>query len=96
MTIRTQSEQHYLTAKSQLSDMFNGKSLIPLKDICDAFLNISVTTAQRKARLNELPFPAFRLGLSQKSPWLVSLDDLAVFIDKQTSTARKEWKRVQI
>jgi hypothetical protein len=96
MAKHTMPEPNNFSVRRYLADKYNERPQVPLKEICDSILNISFSTAQRKARLHELPFPTFRLGLSQKSPWLVSLDDLAVFINKQTSTARKDWKRMQL
>ncbi|WP_299692606.1 pyocin activator PrtN family protein [uncultured Vibrio sp.] len=89
----TRNTSNLLSTKSMLAGVFGMKPCIPLAEITEEFLDISFSTAQRKARLNELPFPAFRLGLSQKSPWYVNLDDLAVYIDERSSAARTAWRR---
>lgn len=38
---------------------------------------------QRKAGAGDLPFPVFKLGRG-KSPWLVSVEDLAAYIDQRS------------
>ena len=40
-----------------------------------------------------LPVPAFRCG-SQKSPWLVNVEDLADYIESQRRQALQEWQKV--
>ncbi|EGQ8008893.1 TPA: hypothetical protein GRR58_22090 [Vibrio parahaemolyticus] len=92
----TRNTSTLLSTKSMLAGMFGMKPCVPLEDITEEFLDISFNTAQRKARLNELPFPAFRLGMSQKSPWYVNLDELAEYIEKRSSEARTAWKRAMI
>lgn len=64
---------------------------IPLENICEMFLSISKATAKQRARAGTLPVPAFRLGESQKAPWLVHAQDLAYFIEKRRAEAKKEW-----
>ncbi|CAE6883244.1 conserved hypothetical protein [Vibrio harveyi] len=97
MTGRTaRNTNNLLSTKAMLAGMFGMKPCIPLDEIATEFLDISIKTAQRKARLNELPFPTFRLGISQKSPWYVNLDDLAIYIDERSSSARKAWQRAMI
>ncbi|CAK1942272.1 Pyocin activator protein PrtN [Vibrio crassostreae] len=88
--------RNLLSTKSMLAGVFGMKPCIPLAEVTEEFLDISFTTAQRKARLNELPFPAFRLGLSQKAPWYVNLDDLAEYIEIRSSEARKAWQRAMV
>ena len=77
-----------LDTKSMLTVMFGMKPVVALETVTEQFLDISINTAQRKARLNELPFPTFRLGESQKSPWFVSIEDLAGYIDQQRALAQ--------
>lgn len=79
-----------------LAAMFGMNPFISLEEVCDEFLLLSYSTALRKARLNELPFPTLRLGDSQKSPRMVNIDDLAEFVDDTSRVARSEWKRAQI
>lgn len=64
---------------------------IPLEKICDEYFGCSRGTAQQRAKTGTLPVPAFRLGQSQKMPWLVKVEDLAAFIDKNHAIAKREW-----
>ena len=48
---------------------------------------LSFEEARRRAPSKMLPCPAFRLG-GQKSPWLVSVADLAELIDQRREKAR--------
>jgi len=79
-----------------LLGMFGMVPLIPLKEICDMLLDIAYSTAVRKARINELPFPTMRLGDSQKAKCVVHINDLAAYIDNENNHARAEWKRAQV
>lgn len=69
-----------------------GTGQIPL-DRCAHHFGLSPDEAKRAAARQKLPVPAFRLG-SQKSPWLVSAEALAKYIDTQAQAAQVEWKRV--
>ena len=93
---RALSNQQSFNTKMMLAAMFGMNPLISLEAVCDEFLSLSHSTALRKARLNELPFPTLRLGDSQKSPRVVNIDDLAEFVDHKSRAARAEWKRAQI
>lgn len=65
--------------------------VIRLTEVCGLYLHWSPAYAKRKARENHLPFPCFRPTASQRSPWLVKLEDLARFIDAQTAASSKLW-----
>ena len=64
---------------------------IPLEKICDEYFGCSKGTAKQRARSGTLPVPAFRLGASQKLPWMVKIQDLAAHIDKSYENAKREW-----
>jgi IS5 family transposase len=73
-----------------------GSSIMnPLEDLAFKVLGMSVNTAKRKARSNELPFAAVKLNNSQKAPYLVHIHDLAAYIEQQCSSARIEWGKAQ-
>lgn len=69
-----------------------GTGQIPVERCCHHF-GMSPAEAKRAAALQKLPVPAFRLG-SQKSPWLVSTEKLAEFIDSRLRAADAEWRRI--
>jgi hypothetical protein len=64
-----------------------GEANVPLEKVAPKYFGLSFTEARRRAPAKLLPCSAFRLG-GQKSPWLVSLADLAELIDRQREKAR--------
>lgn len=64
---------------------------IPLDRICDEYFGCARGTAKQRAKAGTLPVPAFRLGTSQKLPWMIKVSDLANFIDKTYEEAKREW-----
>jgi hypothetical protein len=74
---------------------FSYRVLIPVDELAGPYLGLSIATAKRKAKMNELPFPAFKVEGSQKSPFVVHLHDLVRFIDKRTIEAENLWNEYQ-
>lgn len=64
-----------------------GEANVPLEKVAPKYFGLSFAEARRRAPAKLLPCSAFRLG-GQKSPWLVSLVDLAELIDRQREKAR--------
>lgn len=56
------------------------------------FPHLSEREWKRKAALQQFPFPVFRAEKSQKSPWMVSLKELADYLDRQEAEAAKDWR----
>ena len=71
-----------------------GESEIPLDRVCEKYFGLSLAKAKRRACLQQLPVPAYRVG-SQKSPWLISASDLAKHIDAKRSIAAKQWSNMK-
>jgi hypothetical protein len=69
-----------------------GTGQVPVERCCSHF-GLSPAEAKAAAGRQNLPVPAFRLG-SQKSPWLVSLEELASYIDAKRAAADAEWRKV--
>lgn len=69
-----------------------GTGQIPVEK-CAHHFGMRAEEAKRAAARQQLPVPAFRLG-SQKSPWLVSAEVLATYIDAQRNAAAEEWAKV--
>ena len=69
------------------------EGVIPLLDVAEAFFGLSVEQAKLKATARELPLPTFKLG-SQKSPWVISVDDFIALIDTRNADARDTWHRI--
>lgn len=76
-----------------LMAQFN-KPILELSEVCTTYLNIEKKEAYSLALKQNLPFPVFRCG-SQKSPWLVNINDLATWLDNEREKAKKDWKAVQ-
>lgn len=74
-----------------LLGQFGHRPVIELEEICTDLFGLSYRTASRKANLNELPVPVFKMYESQKAPWLVRLDELAEFIDQKAKNAKRDW-----
>ncbi len=74
---------------------YGARTLIPLDEIADKVLGMSINTARRRARSCDLPFAVVRLGESQKAPYQVHLQDLANYIESRCSEARIEWRKIQ-
>jgi hypothetical protein len=64
---------------------------IPLAKVAPKYLGMDERTWKRAASLQQLPFPVFRAG-NQKSPWLVSVNELARFLDAREANAKRDWK----
>lgn len=75
---------------------FGTEFLIPIEEIANTILGMSIATVKRKAKNNELPFPTIRMLDSQKSPYCVHIEDLAGYVEDKCSKARIEWQRLQI
>lgn len=60
---------------------------------CAHYFGKSASDAKADAARQKLPVPTFRLG-SQKSPWLVSADVLAAYIDQNKQAATANWQKL--
>lgn len=65
--------------------------VIPLADIAEQYLGINERLAKERAAACDLGLPVFRLG-SNKSPWVVSVDDFADFVERRAEEARIQWR----
>ncbi|MCX8596763.1 pyocin activator PrtN family protein [Gilliamella sp. B3486] len=67
---------------------------IPLSQIAEKYLGMTISTANKKANCGELSIPSFRLDQGQKAPRIVHIQDLADYIDKQREIAKDELKEI--
>ncbi|MDA3806590.1 MAG: pyocin activator PrtN family protein [Thiomicrorhabdus sp.] len=66
------------------------KPVVELDVIASEYLGIdNPQLVKRKASKGDIPFPVFKLG-DNKSPWMVSLQDLADWIEKKRDTAKAD------
>lgn len=80
---------------SILLKKFNYDKLIKLEDVCEDFFGLNYDTAKKRANKYALPVPAFKIGKSQKLPFVIDIGDLAQHIEKTTVKAHKEWEKFQ-
>jgi hypothetical protein len=73
---------------------FGSRMMIPLEELAKSVLGMSINTAKRRAKSCELPFPTVKLNESQKAPYLVSIQDLANYIEDRCTSARIEWTKI--
>lgn len=69
-----------------------GTAQVPLEK-CSYLFGLTADEAAKRAARAALPLSPYRVG-SQKSPWLVDIEDLADFLRMQKATATNEWKKV--
>lgn len=73
----------------------NGQAVIPLQEVGEKYFGLSdKAKLSQQARTGQLPIPAFRLTKKQSAPWLVSIQDLATYIDTQSAAAKKDWEQL--
>ena len=80
---------------SVLLKRFNYAKLLRLEEVCEEYFGINYKTAKRRANEHSLPLPAFRIGKSQKLPFVINIDDLAQHIERSTVQAHGEWEKFQ-
>lgn len=75
---------------------YDGLAVIPVENVvADYFAPLTVEQFMRKTGSGEIALPVARMYGSQKAAKGVHLNDLAVFLDKQTDAARKELAQLQ-
>jgi hypothetical protein len=74
----------------------HGTPTVRLADVCEKYFGNKHYQARIRANKNALPVPAFRVDPdSHKSPWMVTLKDIAAFLDAKSAAATKSWKASQ-
>lgn len=70
---------------------YDGHAVIPLQQVCDDYMNLTVERFKRKRLEGEIDIPIVRMGAnSQKAGLGIHLRDLADYIDRQRELATKE------
>lgn len=72
--------------------IFNSADVQLEKVVSLYFPHLSEREWKRRASLQQFPFPIFRPERSQKAPWLVNVNALAEYLDKQAADAAKDWR----
>lgn len=71
-------------------------TVVSLDEVIKQYLpHISLDQAKRRAAECSLPFPAFKVDRnSKKSPYMVRVDALAAWLDRESSEASDNWEKV--
>lgn len=65
---------------------------IPLATVINDFMpHLDLSMANRRANAKTLPFPAFKID-GAKSPFMVSVADLAAYLDAQRTANLPDWQ----
>ncbi|MGR5364247.1 pyocin activator PrtN family protein [Vibrio mediterranei] len=67
---------------------------VELKQVSQEFFGITPKTAEQRAKACDFPVPTFKLRDSERSPSLVMVEDLAIYIDKRYASAKSDWQSV--
>ena len=81
---------------SDLNDLINfiENELVLLDDVAEKFFNLTPKIARRKAALNILPVPAFRINGSRKGPLYVRKADLEAMLQQRYEQAKLSNQRM--
>jgi hypothetical protein len=67
------------------------KAHIPITEVGAKYFGYDDEASKRAASNNKYPFPVFRMG-SNKTIWMVAIEDLAEYLDKVKEKAKNEFK----
>nr|WP_229648360.1 pyocin activator PrtN family protein [Vibrio sp. 10N.261.54.E10]MCC4892225.1 pyocin activator PrtN family protein [Vibrio sp. F13] len=67
---------------------------VELKAVSQEFFGILPKTAEQKAKAYDFPVPTFKLRDSERSPTLIRVEDLAMYIEKRYELAKTDWQSV--
>ncbi|MET4693629.1 pyocin activator PrtN family protein [Endozoicomonas lisbonensis] len=74
---------------------FGYRALVPLEDLVErGYLSLSVRTAKNRAALDLLPFPVVRPEDSQKSSYMVAINDFYKWINGRVKDANDSWQNM--
>lgn len=67
---------------------------IPLEKCCVEYFGMQPKKANERACLQDLPVPAYKLG-GTRSPWFISAEKLAAYIDQKMKEAQNDWEKMR-
>lgn len=74
-----------------LMAQYDGKAVVPLEQVCaDYFGGMTEKAFLRKASAGEIGLPIVRMDKGQKAARGIPVSDLADYLDKQITDARRE------
>lgn len=71
-----------------------GTADVQLETVALKYLGLERREALTRAARQSLPFPAYRPGGTQKSPWVVRITDLAEYLDNAREKAQRDWREI--
>lgn len=72
-----------------------GKLVVELREVCQIYYpHLKPSQINKKASVQEFPFPCFRLADSQKSPYFVHIAELARAIDKAGDAVKADHSKL--
>lgn len=76
--------------------MFRYQSpVVPLELVIeDFFTHLDMPQAKRRAAKQDLPFPVFKAEKSAKAPYLVSIEELALYLDQQANIGKEDFNNM--
>lgn len=95
MSKKTPAEQAPSNSEALLASAHGGPA-IPLTDVCEKYFGLTYYEAVRRAALNQLGLPTFRLRDSQKAPVMVRAKELADYLDRTADRAAEQWQKSQL
>ena len=73
---------------------FDGRTAVPLSEVLHYTNFSTISEANKAANAGSLAIPAFRMANSQKSPYIVHLEDLAASIDQARQRAIEHVQKI--
>jgi Pyocin activator protein PrtN len=86
----TSDDLHSAPTLYLLMAQYNGKTVVPIDQVCRDFFGHLTVENLRKALRGDLPLPIVRIETSQKAQRGVHLVDLAAYIDRRREAAIKD------
>ncbi|USE37653.1 pyocin activator PrtN family protein [Endozoicomonas sp. SCSIO W0465] len=71
------------------------KLFVPLEDVCEEYFRIGPKKAKQMVAAGDFPIPVTRTRSSQKSPYLINVADLALYLKEQYERSCAEFQRMR-
>lgn len=64
---------------------------VPLERVvADFFTHLDLPYAKKRAARQDFPFPVFKVEKSRNAPYMVSVEALATYLDRQAQTGQQD------
>lgn len=69
--------------------------VVPLEKVIADFLpHLNLATANKKASVQDLPFPTFKADKSKKAPYMVYVSHLAKWLQPHIDVSNSDWSKM--